>query len=118
MSRVLKQPAIRVLPEVEIKASSFASYLPTALALGGAVALTVLRFYAGGQSFISDGALMMLALACYLLAAVFHLTDLYAPAPLFQRLGLWGVTAGVFFNLASWGVRWITAYDIELEVIG
>jgi cytochrome c-type biogenesis protein CcsB len=59
----------------------------------------------------------MLALACYLLAAVFHLTDLYAPSPLFQRLGLWGVTAGVFFNLASWGVRWITAYDIELEVI-
>ena len=117
MSRVLKQPAVGLLPEVEIKAPSFASFLPTALALGGAVALTVLRFYAGGEGFISDGALMMLALACYLLAAVFHLTDLYAPAPLFQRLGLWGVTAGVFFNLASWGVRWITAYDIELEVI-
>src|SRR5215212_10011008 len=117
MSRVLKRPAIRVLPEIEIKASSFASYLPAALALGGAVALTVLRFYAGGQHFISDGALMMLALACYLLAAVSHLTDLYAPSTLFQRLGLWGTTGGVFFNLASWGVRWITAYDIELEVI-
>src|ERR1044072_4243519 len=116
MSRVLKQPAIQ-LPEIEIRASSFASYLPTALALGGAVALTVLRFYAGGQGFISDGALMMLALACYLLAAVFHLTDLYAPSSLFQKLGLWGATGGVFFNLASWGVRWITAYDIELEVI-
>src|SRR5215207_8361630 len=117
MSRVLKRPAIRVLPEMEIKASSFTSYLPTALALGGAVALTLLRFYTGGQNFMSDGALMMLALACYLLAAVFHLTDLYAPSPLFQRLGLWGATAGVFFNLASWGVRWITAYDIELEII-
>jgi len=117
MSRVLKQPAIQVLPDVNIKASSLASYLPTALALSGAVGLTVLRFYAGGQNFISDGALMMLALACYLLAAVFHLTDLYAPSSLFQRLGLWGATAGVFFNLASWGVRWITAYDIELEII-
>jgi ABC-type transport system involved in cytochrome c biogenesis permease subunit len=117
MSRVLKQTAAGLLPEVEIKAPSFAAYLPTALALGGAAGLTVLRFYAGGAGFISDGALMMLALACYLLAAVFHLTDLYAPAPLFQRLGLWGATAGVFFNLASWGVRWITAYDIELEVI-
>src|SRR5687768_16152916 len=117
MSRVLKQSALPALPEVEFSASSLASYAPTALALGGAVGLTLLRFYSGGQGFISDGALMMLALACYLLAAVFHLTDLYAPSPLFQRLGLWGATAGVFFNLASWGVRWITAYDIELEVI-
>src|SRR5687768_2194248 len=117
MSRVLKQPAVRVLPEFKFTVSSFASHLPTALALGGAAGLTVLRFYVGGQGFISDGALMMLALACYLLAAVFHLTDLYAPSPLFQRLGLWGATAGVFFNLASWGVRWITAYDIELAVI-
>jgi ABC-type transport system involved in cytochrome c biogenesis permease subunit len=118
MSRVLKQqPAVGLLPEFEIKASSLTSYLPAALALSGAVALTVLRFYAGGGHFISDGALMMLALACYLLAAVFHLTDLYAPSELFQRLGLWGATGGVFFNLASWGVRWIAAYDIELEVI-
>src|SRR5215212_3816646 len=118
MSRVLKQqPAVGLLPELEIRASSLTSYLPAALALGGAVALTVLRFYAGGRGFISDGALMMLALACYLLAAVFHLTDIYAQSPLFQRLGLWGAGVGVFFNLASWGVRWITAYDIELEVI-
>src|SRR4051812_36511853 len=117
MSRVLKRPAIQSQSGIEIKASSFASYMPTALALGGAVALTVLRFYSCGQHFISDGALMMLALACYLLAAVFHLTDLYAPSSLFQRLGLWGAAGGVFFNLASWGVRWITAYDIELEII-
>src|SRR5215217_1511529 len=117
MSRVLKQPTVGLLPEVEIKAPSFASFAPAALALGGAAGLTVLRFYAGGQGFITDGALMMLALACYLLAAVFHLTDLYAPSSPFQKLGLWGATGGVFFNLASWGVRWITAYDIELEVI-
>src|SRR5215208_7508032 len=117
MSRVLKQPAVGMLSEVDIKAPSFASFVPTALALSGAVGLTLLRFHAGGQHFITDGALMMLALACYLLAAVFHLTDLYAPSSLFQRLGLWGATAGVFFNLASWGVRWITAYDIELEII-
>ena len=70
MSRVLKQPAVQVLPEIEIKAASLASYLPAALALGGGVALSVLRFYAGGGHFISDGALMMLALACYLVAAI------------------------------------------------
>src|ERR671928_1785294 len=117
MSRVLKQPAVGMLPDVEIKASSLTSYLPAALALSGAVGITLLRFYAGGQNFISDGALMMLALACYLVAAIFHLTDLYAPSGLFQKLGLWGATGGVFFNLASWGVRWVAAYDREVEVI-
>jgi ABC-type transport system involved in cytochrome c biogenesis permease subunit len=117
MSRVLKQPAVRVFPEIEIRASSLASYLPAALAVGGAVSLSVLRFYAGGGHFISDGALMMLALACYLVAAIFHLTNLYAPSGLFQRLGLWGATGGVFFNLASWGVRWVAAYDREVQII-
>src|ERR1043166_1855419 len=117
MSRVLKQPSVRVLPEIEIKSASLASYLPAALAVGGAVALSVLRFYAGGSHFIPDGALMMLALACYLVAAIFHWTNLYAPSGLFQKIGLWGVTGGVFFNLASWGVRWIAAYDREVEII-
>src|ERR1043166_3200210 len=91
MSRVLKQPSVRVLPEIEIKSASLASYLPAALAVGGAVALSVLRFYAGGSHFIPDGALMMLALACYLVAAIFHWTNLYAPSGLFQKIGLWGV---------------------------
>src|SRR5947209_14118753 len=117
MSRVLKQPAVQVLPEIEIKAASLASYLPVALAVGGGVALSVLRFYAGGGHFISDGALMMLALACYLVAAIFHLTNLYAPSGLFQKLGLWGATGGVFFNLASWGVRWVATYDREVQII-
>src|SRR5215212_3174061 len=101
MSKVLKHNEIIATPELNPKGSVFVSALPTVLALGGAGLLTLWRVNAGGAGFISDGALMMLALACYLTAAVFHLTDLYAPAPLFQRLGLWGVTAGVFFNLAS-----------------
>jgi cytochrome c-type biogenesis protein CcsB len=117
MSRVLKQPAVEFAPEIDLKASALASYLPAALAVGGSVALTLWRWEAGGARFVSDGALMMLALAAYLFAACFHLTNLYAPARLFERLGLWGATAGVFFNLASWGVRWIAAHDRELEII-
>jgi hypothetical protein len=50
-------------------------------------------------------------------AAVFHLTNLYAPSTLFHRLGLWAATGGVFFNLASWLVRWVTSYERELSVI-
>jgi cytochrome c-type biogenesis protein CcsB len=71
----------------------------------------------GGARFISDGALMMLALACYLMAATFHLTNLYAPSRMAQKLGLWLASFGVFFNFASWGVRWINAHDRELQIL-
>lgn len=117
MSEVLKQPAaLGASPALELKTPGIVSFLPVILAVGGAIALTFARIEIGGERFISDGALMMLALACYLTAAVFHLTNLYAPSELFQRLGLWSATAGVFFNLASWGVRWVEAYDRELLI--
>src|SRR5437763_6338047 len=118
MSQALKHPATIVAPKIGFKTSSLISFLPTIIALGGAALLTILRVRAGSeQHFVSDGALMMLALAAYLTAAVFHLTNLYAPSKLFQRLGVWGATAGVFCNLASWGVRWVASYERELAVI-
>src|SRR5687768_9334793 len=79
--------------------SNWRSYIPFALAILGSIALLFLRISAGGASFISDGALMMLALACYLIAAVFYLTNLYAPSNYAEKLGMWGATLGVFFNL-------------------
>ncbi|HEX8708704.1 MAG TPA: cytochrome c biogenesis protein CcsA [Pyrinomonadaceae bacterium] len=117
MSEVLKQPAVLDAPGVKAGSSRMLSYLPVVLVIVGSVLTVLLRIQTGGEHFISDGALMMLALFSYLTAAVFHLTNLYAPSNVAQRLGLWSATAGVFFNLASWGVRWIAAYDIELEVI-
>jgi len=116
MSEVLKQPAVVGAPAREPKEWTLRSYLPAALAVGGAVALTLLRMEVGGERFIGDVSLMMIALACYLTAAVFHLTNLYAPSTLFQRLGLWAAGLGVFFNLASWGVRWVAAYDREWAI--
>src|SRR5436309_3517578 len=113
MSDVLKQPAIIGASEPKQNNSALVSYLPAILALGGSVLLVLLRTRTGGEHFISDSALMMLALASYLMAAVFHLTNLYAPSNWAQKLGLWCTTAGVFFNLSSWGVRWVTAYDRE-----
>src|SRR5215207_8474078 len=119
MSRVLKQTPAALAPQPGFKlpAAAAAAYAPTALAVGGALLLALWRLRAGGEHFVSDGGLMLLALACYLTAAVFHLTDLYAPSNLFRRVGLWMTTAGVFFNLGSWGVRWVAAYDRELGVI-
>ena len=117
MSEVLRHTPARLAPKVNIGDAKLISYLPVVLAVGGAALLAFLRLRAGGEHFISDGALMMLALAAYLTAAVFHLTNLYAPSHLFQRLGLWAATAGVFCNLASWSVRWVASYERELNII-
>ena len=65
---------------------------------------------------MSDGAAMMLALASYLIAAVFYLTNLYAPFRFAERLGLQAATLGVFFNLSSWLLRWAATYDRELAI--
>jgi ABC-type transport system involved in cytochrome c biogenesis permease subunit len=92
------------------------SYLPAILAIGGAFVMLGLRLQIGA-GFVSDTALMMLALACYLLAALFQLTNLYAPSEMAQKIGMWGATLGVFFNLASWLVRWVAAYDREIEML-
>lgn len=93
------------------------SYLPALLPVVGALLVMLLRVRVGGEHFIADGALMMLALACYLTAATFHLTNLYAPSNVAAKLGLWLGSLGVFFNLSSWLVRWIAAHDRELEVL-
>lgn len=89
------------------------SYLPATLAIGGALAMLGLRLQIG-DGFISDGALMMIALAAYIFAALFQLTNLYAPSEMARKLGLWAATLGVFFNLSSWLVRWVAAYDHEI----
>jgi ABC-type transport system involved in cytochrome c biogenesis permease subunit len=121
MSEVLKQPAVIGTSEKKdmnatgSRSSAFISYLPAILAVVGSVLMVLMRIQLGGGRFISDGALMMLALASYLTAAVFHLTNLYAPTNWAQKLGLWCTGLGVFFNLSSWGVRWVAAHDRELQ---
>ncbi|HWW74184.1 MAG TPA: hypothetical protein VNZ44_02240, partial [Pyrinomonadaceae bacterium] len=107
MSEVLKQPAALNAPEINLKGTRASSYLPAAVAVLGAVALTLLRMKVGPAHFSTDGALMMLALAAYLIAAVFYLTNLYAPSALFEKIGLGSATFGVLMNLASWLVRWV-----------
>ena len=116
MSEVLKNPAELGAPRLDAGSWSLRSYLPALLPVVGAVLMVLLRLQMGGDRFIGDGALMMIALACYLTAAAFHLTDLYAPSGMAQKIGLWAGCAGVFFNLASWGVRWVNGYDHELKV--
>ena len=113
---VLNQPLVGVKESDESNGGVFSSYLPSILAIGGSIILVAARLTFGGEGFISDSALMMLALASYLIAAVFYLTNFYAPFRFAERLGMWAATLGVFFNLSSWLVRWVAAYDRELEI--
>lgn len=96
--------------------SVWQSYLPAIVALIGSFIFLGLRLQVG-PNFMSDGAMMMVALACYLLAALFQLTNLYAPSSMAQKIGLWTAVLGVLFNLASWLVRWVNAYDREIAML-
>lgn len=115
--QILKQPVFVAGEKQKIESlSTWRSYLPFALAMIGSLVLVLMRINMGGERFISDGALMMLALASYCTAAVFYLTNLYAPSAVAERLGMWTATLGVFFNLSSWLVRWVMAYDREVAI--
>lgn len=92
------------------------AYLPALIAVVGALATVFIRLNLSGENFPSDGALMMLALASYLIAAVFHLTNLYAPFRFADMAGTWAATLGVFLNLSSWLVRWVAGYERELAI--
>jgi cytochrome c-type biogenesis protein CcsB len=116
MSEVLKQPTLASAPELNLKSARLSSYLPAAVAVLGAAALTLLRLEAGPEHFSSDGALMMLALAAYLIAAVFYLTNLYASSSLFEKIGLGSATVGVMMNLASWLVRWVVYREHDVAI--
>lgn len=113
---VLEQPLIIANDSENKILEKLAAYLPAVIAIGGSLLLVAARLSLGGEGFISDAALMMLALATYLIAAVFYLTNFYAPFRFAERLGLWAATLGVFFNLSSWLVRWVAAYDRELDI--
>ncbi len=96
--------------------SKWAKYVPVTFVILGSIGMLFLRLQTG-KNFVSDEALMMIALACYLLAALFQLTNLYAPSNMAAKIGLWTATLGVFFNLSSWLVRWVAAYDREIGML-
>jgi hypothetical protein len=117
MSEVLQHPIVSGTSQSNIDDGALRSYLPAVLPIIGAIAVVMLRATLGGKGFISDGALVMIALASYMTAAVFLLTNLYAPSSTFQRIGVWLMSFGAFTNLSAWGVRWLAGRDRELEII-
>jgi ABC-type transport system involved in cytochrome c biogenesis permease subunit len=108
--------AANQIPENITLTPGWKLYFPGFLALVGGLAMLGLKLQMGDR-FISDTALMMLALACYLLAAIFGLTNLYAKSAMAQKISMVTATAGVFFNFASWLVRWVAAYEHEIAIM-
>ncbi len=102
------------MQSVEIN-SPWKEYCPAILAVVGAFGVLLWRLQT--NSFMSDEAFMMVALACYILAALFQLTNLYAPSSMAQKISLATSTLGVFFNLSSWLVRWVAAYEREIGML-
>jgi ABC-type transport system involved in cytochrome c biogenesis permease subunit len=117
MSEVLKHPAELGSSQLDPSGRSVRSYLPAALPVVAALLMLLLRIQMGGDHFINDGALMMLALAGYIIGGVFLIVNLYAPSSMAQKVGLWAGGLGVFCNLSSWLVRWVEAHDRELAVL-
>src|SRR5215213_3912710 len=111
---VLNQPILIGGQGHKSESAVWKTFIPAFAAIAGSVAMVLARLNFGAEQFISDAALMMLALACYLTAAVFYLLNFYAPFRLAERFGMWTATLAVFFNLSSWFVRWAAAYDREL----
>jgi ABC-type transport system involved in cytochrome c biogenesis permease subunit len=117
MSDVLKHPVQLGASKLDPGGWSVRSYLPAALPVIGALLMLLLRIQMGGEHFINDGALMMLALAGYIIGGVFLLVNLYAPSGMAQKVGLWTGGLGVFCNLSSWLVRWVASHDRELAIL-
>ena len=89
------------------------NYLPALLPVVGAAGLVTARAKLGAGAVPGDGALVVLGLLCYIMAAAMHVTDFWAPIRLLQRLALWTASLGFFFNLSGWLVRWVAAGDRE-----
>ncbi len=106
---------VNKIPSAEEK-MGITQYLPLVIALGGGAIMMVAKLHIG-PSFIADGSLMMIALACYILSALFYLTNLYAPSTMAERMGLATATLGVLFNFGSWLVRWVAAWEREIATM-
>lgn len=113
MSRAIKQNE-GMVPELELSLpAKIASLWPIIGAVALALVLIIARAEIGPRGFLYEGALTLLALVCYISAAVIFVTNLFVKEKVLSRLGLITVALGYCFNLSGWMIRWIEAGDKE-----
>jgi cytochrome c-type biogenesis protein CcsB len=113
MSQAVKSLNVTPASEIELKRPALFNYLHVILPLLGVAAMIAVRKTYGPNAFFNDAGLIVLAALCYIFAAAFHLTDLYAPIKGLQKAGLWIASLGFFFNFSAWFMRWITSGERE-----
>ena len=100
-------------PQLDLRRPAIMNFLPALLPIVGAILMLMARRQMGYGNFIEDGALLVIALLCYIFAAAMHLTDLFAPIQGLPKVALWTASLGFFLNLSSWLVRWMNMGDKE-----
>jgi ABC-type transport system involved in cytochrome c biogenesis permease subunit len=87
--------------------------MPVIVPIVAALVLIYARYKLGTNGFLNEGALTMLALICYVTAAVVMVTNLFVKENILGKLGIIIVGLGYCFNLSGWMIRWIEAGDAE-----
>lgn len=113
MSQAVKSMNVSDVSEIELKRPALFNYLHVILPLVGVAVMVIARRTYGPNKFFEDAGLIVLAVLCYIFAAAFHLTNLYAPIRGLQKAGLWIASLGFFFNMSAWFMRWITSGELE-----
>src|SRR5436190_22760063 len=114
MSSIVDQKNLGELVQLEPNLKDkILGMMPVILPIAGALILIYARYKVGRNGFLNDGALTMLALICYITAAVVLVTNLFVKEKVLTRLGLFTVGLGYCFNLSGWMTRWVEAGDIE-----
>src|SRR6266511_2628788 len=76
------------VPQFGLGKLPFANFLPAILPLVGAFLMVAARIKLGASAAPADFTLIVLALLCYMTAAVSLITNFWAPIKFLQRLGL------------------------------
>ena len=113
MSRALNKTDA-VVPELSLSLpDKVKSYVPVIAPFVVALIFIGVRLKFGEHGFLYGRALVVLALICYISAAVVLLTNLFVKENLLNKFGLIAVAAGYCFNFSGWMIRWIEAGDKE-----
>jgi ABC-type transport system involved in cytochrome c biogenesis permease subunit len=113
MSQAIK-PTKPMVGDIELSfGSKLTGFVPVIAPMLLALAFLMARLYIGPKGLLYEGALTVLALICYISAAVILVTNLFVRENVLRKLGLWSTMLGVCFNFAGWMMRWIEAGDAE-----
>ena len=104
---------VAAAPKLGSGGSSITRFLPALLPIAGAFLMLAVRKKFGPDSVPVDGSLIILSVLCYIAAAAALATNFWAPIKVLERFGLIVGSLGVFFNLSSWLVRWVTSGERE-----